>query len=159
MTAWLPTLKTATPQEGYELALTLARKVGADRTINIAAEPDALNAYAENKGTFDILFECSGAAPALVGALYAMRPRGIVVQVGVGGDMTLPMTQITSKELDLRGTFRFHEEFPLAVKMMQTGLIDVKPLITHTIPFDNAESAFTIANDRSKAMKAQIAFN
>ncbi|MGR3199780.1 MAG: hexameric tyrosine-coordinated heme protein [Paracoccus sp. (in: a-proteobacteria)] len=26
MTAWLPTLKTATPQEGYELALTLARK-------------------------------------------------------------------------------------------------------------------------------------
>jgi len=26
MTTWLPTLKTATPQEGYELALTLARK-------------------------------------------------------------------------------------------------------------------------------------
>jgi len=26
MTQWLPTLKTATPQEGYELALTLARK-------------------------------------------------------------------------------------------------------------------------------------
>lgn len=26
MTMWLPTLKTATPQEGYELALLLARK-------------------------------------------------------------------------------------------------------------------------------------
>ena len=139
-------------------ALALAKKVGADRTINIAAEPDALSAYAEGKGTFDILFECSGAAPALVGAMYAMRPRGIIVQVGVGGDMTLPMTQITSKELDLRGSFRFHEEFPLAVGMMQSGLIDVKPLITHTIRFDDAESAFTIANDRSKAMKAQIAF-
>jgi L-idonate 5-dehydrogenase len=41
---------------------------------------------------------------------------------------------------------------------MQAGLIDVKPLITHTMPLSDAESAFVTASDRTKAMKAQIAF-
>ena len=80
------------------------------------------------------------------------------MQLGLGGDMTLPVQTLTAKELDLRGSFRFHEEFPLAVEMMRKGLIDVAPLITHTLPLDQAEEAFRIANDRSKAMKAQIAF-
>ncbi len=140
-------------------ALRVAAAVGADRTINVAADRDALGAYTADKGTFDVLFECSGAEIALTGAIPAMRPRGVIVQVGNGGDMTLPMMQITAKELELRGSFRFHEEFATAVRLMQSGLIDVKPLITHTIPLAEAERAFQIANDRSAAMKAQIAFN
>ena len=43
-------------------ALDYARKVGADRVINMAETPDALAPYAADKGTFDVLFECSGAA-------------------------------------------------------------------------------------------------
>jgi len=95
----------------------------------------------------------------LVAGLGALRPRGVVVQLGLGGDMTLPMMQVTAKELDLRGSFRFHEEFPLAVEMIAKGLIQVKPLITHTIAFDDAVKAFELAGDRSRVMKAQIAFN
>lgn len=140
-------------------ALKMAAAVGADRTINVATEPDALAAYGADKGTFDILVECSGAAPALVAAIPVLRPRGIIVQVGNGGDMTLPVAMMSAKELELRGSFRFHEEFPTAVRMMQSGLIDVKPLITHTVPLAEAERAFQIANDRNTAMKAQIAFN
>ncbi|NIA69975.1 L-idonate 5-dehydrogenase [Pelagibius litoralis] len=140
-------------------ALSHAAGAGADRTINVVAEPDALESYAAGKGHFDVLYEASGAQPALVSALAAMRPRGVVVQLGMGGDMTLPMMQITAKELELRGSFRFHEEFPLAVEMMSKGLIDVKPLITHTIAFDRAIEAFELAGDRSQVMKAQIAFN
>ncbi|MEM1161388.1 MAG: L-idonate 5-dehydrogenase, partial [Pseudomonadota bacterium] len=100
----------------------------------------------------------TGVASALVGGINAMRPRGVVMQLGLGGDMTVPMQTLTAKELDLRGSFRFHEEFGTAVGMMQNGLIDVSGLITHTVPLDEAEQAFRIANDRSHAMKAQIAF-
>jgi L-idonate 5-dehydrogenase len=139
--------------------LTHAATAGADRTVNVAREPDALAAYGADKGHFDLLCEASGAQPALVAGLGAMRPRGVVVQLGLGGDMTLPMTQITAKELELRGSFRFHEEFPLAVEMIAKGLIQVKPLITHTIAFDDAVAAFELAGDRSRVMKAQIAFN
>jgi L-idonate 5-dehydrogenase len=140
-------------------ALAFATKVGADRVINMAREPDAMNRYSAGKGTFDVLFECSGAPQALSAGIAAMRPRGVVMQLGLGGDMTVPMMQVTAKELDLRGSFRFHEEFEMAVQLMQAGRIDVKPLISHTLPLDEAEQAFLIASDRSQAMKAQIAFS
>lgn len=142
-----------------DFTLAMAETAGADRTINTKDEPEALAAYSVDKGTFDVLYECSGAAAALVGGIAALRPRGVIVQLGLGGDMSLPMMAITAKELDLRGSFRFHEEFATGVSLMRKGLIDVKPLITHTVPLDDALLAFEIAADRSRAMKAQIAFS
>lgn len=139
-------------------ALMHARNAGADRIINTLSEEDALHFYAEDKGYFDILFECSGAVAALRSAIAVMRPGGVIMQLGLSGDMSLPMMAITAKELQLRGSFRFHTEFEMAVNLMLGGLIDLKPLVTHTLPLDKAEEAFTIANDRSQAMKAQIDF-
>ena len=142
-----------------DFTLGVARQAGADRTINSAREPDALAAYGADKGYFDVLYECSGAAPALAGGIGAMRPRGVVLQLGLGGDMTVPMMAITSKELDIRGSFRFHGEFAIGVDLMRKGLIDVKPLITQTLPLDRAVEAFNLASDRTQAMKVQIAFS
>jgi len=65
---------------------------------------------------------------------------------------------VTTKELTLRGTFRFHPEFALAVELMQKQLIDVVPLITHTLPAARAVEAFDTANDRTKTMKVQLDF-
>ncbi|MDE3240556.1 MAG: L-idonate 5-dehydrogenase [Paracoccaceae bacterium] len=142
-----------------DFTLAIARKLGADRTINTGAEPEALAAYAAGKDTFDVLYECTGVAAALAAAIPTMRPRGVILQLGLGGDMTLPVMAITSKELDLRGSFRFHPEFAVGVGLMQKGLIDVTPLITQTVPLAEAEDAFRLASDRSRAMKAQIAFS
>lgn len=136
-----------------------ARAAGAERTFNMKTNPDALAPYGTDKGYFDVHCEASGAQPAVVAGIAALRPRGVLVQLGLGGDMTLPMMQLTAREIDLRGCFRFHEEFPLAVEMISKGLIDVKPLITHTLKFDDAVEAFELAGDRSRVMKAQIAFN
>ena len=141
-----------------DFTLGIAKSAGADRTINSGKDPEALSAYSADKGYFDVLYECSGAAPALASGISALRPRGVVLQLGLGGDMTLPMQAITTKELDLRGSFRFHEEFAIGVELMRKRLIDVRPLITHTVPLAQAEDAFKIASDRSSAMKAQIAF-
>ena len=142
-----------------DFTLALAARVGADRVINTAKEPDALSAYADDKDTFDVLYECTGVAAALAGAIPALRPRGIILQLGLGGDMTLPMMAITAKELELRGSFRFHQEFATGVELMRKGLIDVKPLITHTVSLAEAEKGFLLASDRSQAMKAQIDFS
>ncbi len=139
-------------------ALFYAEKCGADRVINVVKEPDALAEYSAGKGYFDVMFEASGANVALNAAILAMRPRGVVMQLGMGGDMTIPMQQITVKELDLRGCFRFHAEFETAVTLMRKGLINVKPLITHTMAMEDAVQAFEMANDRSQAIKVQIAF-
>jgi len=138
--------------------LAYARAAGADRVLNTAADPEALRPDCAGKGSFDLMIECSGAAPALVGGIAALRPRGIIVQLGLSGDMALPMMQITAKELDLRGSFRFHEEFPTAVAMMRAGLIDVRALVTHSFPLAEHETAFRTALDRSRAMKVQLDF-
>lgn len=142
-----------------DFTLGLAARMGADRVMNTASTPDALAGYGADKGYFDVLYECSGAGPALAAGIAALRPRGVILQLGLGGDMTLPMMAITAKELDLRGSFRFHSEFAVGVGMMQKGLIDVKPLITHSVAMDDAESAFKLASDRTQAMKAQIVFS
>ncbi len=141
-----------------DFTLSLAAKVGADRVINTGTEPDALASYGTDKGYFDVLYECTGVAAALAGGIAALRPRGVILQLGLGGDMSLPMMAITAKELELRGSFRFHPEFAVGVGLMQKGLIDVKPLITQTVPLSEAETAFRLASDRSQAMKAQIEF-
>jgi L-idonate 5-dehydrogenase len=72
--------------------------------------------------------------------------------------MPVPLMLVTSKELELRGSFRFHEEFATAVAAMQAGRIDVAPLITHAVGLEDAEQAFTVASDRSAAVKTQIHF-
>jgi L-idonate 5-dehydrogenase len=138
--------------------LSIARQIGATKTINVAEDPQGLAPYTQEKGTFDVLFEASGNEAALRGALDALRPGGVIVQLGLGGDMKLPINIIVAKELQIRGTFRFDEEFRLAVDLMGKGLVDVKPLLTQTIPFERAVDAFTLASDRSQAMKVQLTF-
>lgn len=141
-----------------DFTLNMAAQNGADRVINSRQDPDGLKSYEANKGTFDVLFECTGVAPALAAGIAALRPRGVIVQLGLGGDMQVPVQAITAKELQLRGSFRFHEEFFTGVELMRKGLIDVKPLITQTLDLSDAVKAFEIAADRTQAMKAQISF-
>jgi L-idonate 5-dehydrogenase len=141
-----------------DFTLDFARRLGAERVLNLATDPGALAEFQAGKGHFDVHVECSGSAAALAGAIPALRPRGVIVQAGLGGDMAVPMQALTAKELELRGTFRFHAEFAEGVALMQAGRIDVSPLVTHTLPLARAEEAFRLASDRSQAMKAQIAF-
>jgi L-idonate 5-dehydrogenase len=143
-----------------EQPLRKAAKVGADETINVAQQPEALARYAAEKGQFDVLFEASGNERALRSAFDVVRPRGVVVQLGLsGGEMTLPFNTVVAKEFDLRGAFRFHEEFEVAVELLNKGLVDVKPLISATVPYRDAARAFALAADRSQAMKVLLDFN
>lgn len=141
-----------------DFTLQKALENGADRVINMRQSPDGLRDAEADKGYFDILFECTGAEPALRAGIAALRPGGIIVQLGIGGDMSLPVQQMTAKELQLRGSFRFHEEFHVGVELMRKGLIDVRPLITQSVPVDEAERGFLMAADRDHAMKVQITF-
>ncbi len=142
-----------------ELPLECARKMGADETVNLALRPQALEKYMADKGQFDAVFEASGNERAVKTALDVIAPRGVLVLVGLGGDMSLPMNQIVAKEVDIRGTFRFHPEFATAVQFLNQGLIDGKPVITKVLPFDSALEAFKLAGDKSQSLKVLIAFD
>jgi L-idonate 5-dehydrogenase len=140
--------------------LRSARKVGADQVINVVEQPDGLRPLAVDKGRIDVLFEASGNERALRAGLEVLRPRGVIVQVGLsGGEMNLPINTLVAKEFDLRGTFRFHEEFGVAVELINRGLVDLRPLISATLPYRDASRAFALAADRSQSMKVLLDFD
>jgi L-idonate 5-dehydrogenase len=138
--------------------LAVARRLGADAVLNTRSDPAALEPWCADKGSFDAVFEASGSGAALAGALAAARPGATIVQLGLGGEVPLPVNVLVAKEITLRGTFRFHEEFRWAVEALASGRIDVTPLLTEVVPLAEARRAFDLASDRSRAMKVQLAF-
>ena len=140
-----------------EPALKFARMLGADASLRAAA-PEDFEPYARDKGQFDVVLECSGSPAALSAALPVARPRATIVQLGLGGDMTVPMNMLVAKEIGLRGSFRFHPEFARAVALINDRSVDLKPLISATFGMDDAVAAFDMASDRSRAMKVQLKF-
>ena len=139
--------------------LKKALKVGADEAINVAEAPQDLARYAKDKGQFDVLFECSGNDRALRAAFDVVRPRGIIVQLGLSGsEFSLPFNVVVAKEFDIRGAFRFHEEFGVAVDLINQRLVDLKPLVSATLPYRDAARAFALAADRSQSMKVILDF-
>ncbi|NTZ91538.1 L-idonate 5-dehydrogenase [Agrobacterium tumefaciens] len=141
-----------------DAVLQKALAIGADRVINVASDPDALSAYSANKGYFDVQFEASGNERAVRSGLEALKPRSTVVQLGLGGDVSIPQNMVVAKEIEMKGTFRFHEEFGLAVDFINQRRVDLKPLLTGTFPLEEAVAAFETAGDRSRSMKVQLAF-
>ena len=138
--------------------LGIARQCGADQTVNVLTGFESLSDYQSDKGYFDLAFEASGVESAIHNAIGVIRPQGTLVQLGLGGDVSLAMNLCVSKEIQMLGSFRFHEEFEWAAKLITSAQIDVSPLLSATISMDRALEAFELAGDRNQAVKVQIAF-
>ena len=136
--------------------LKVVRSVGADRTVNVRTKAHEMDAYTADKGHFDVVFEASGSRAALATALSVARPGAVIAQIGLGGDIQVPVNTLVGKEINWRGTFRFHEEFGWSVDAIVHRRIDVRPLLTERVPLGDAVRAFDLAADRSKAMKVQL---
>lgn len=142
-----------------DFPLKIAKKMGADRVINVAAEPDGLDYLSRDKGQVDVVLECSANAHAIAGAIAATRPQGTIVQIGVAGNTALPLNLIVSKEISMHGTHRFDREFARAVEMISAGEIDLTAIVTAVLPVAQAQEAFDMAGDRSRAVKVQLDFS
>ena len=142
-----------------EAPLKTALAMGANGIINSANEPERLLAdYSADKGYFDIAFECTGVGPVLKQLFPVLRPRSRIVQVGVMASADIPMNALVGKEINLVGTHRFHHEYAVAADLIRTGRVDVKPVITATLPMERAAEAFHLARDRKTQMKVQLSF-
>ena len=106
----------------------------------------------------DIVFECSGSAAAAAGVLEPLRPGGCVVLVGMPGEpVAFDVVAAQVKEARLETVFRYAHVYPRALALMESGRIDVKPLITDTFPFADSVAAFEFADAMpASSVKAQI---
>jgi L-idonate 5-dehydrogenase len=140
--------------------LQTAIGLGADEAINVARDTATLERYGSDKGYFDTVIECSGSIKALEASVDAVRAGGTIVQVGFPpvGNQPFPINRLLAKEINYKGSFRFHQEFEWAIDFLAKERIDVSPLLTGTYKIDDAVSAFEAATDRNIHMKVHIEF-
>jgi L-idonate 5-dehydrogenase len=133
--------------------LEQARAVGADATLHAARDAEALRTP-----QFDVAYEVSGSFAALKTCVAAVKRGGVVVQVGTLPHEPLPfvVNDVMAKELDLRGAFRWGNEFDWAVRYLSTRRVDVRPLLSGQYPLADAVAAFHAAADKNRSTKVQL---
>lgn len=125
--------------------MELARELGASEIV-YSDQPDAEEKIAALCPPYgpDVVFDCSGAGPAIQMGLRAVRKGGRYVQVGLTGKpTTLDMNLITLKELSVFGTYAQKPEWwTRALTLLEQKKINLKPLITNVYPLDDWQEAF-----------------
>ncbi|OLT10215.1 Zn-dependent alcohol dehydrogenase [Kocuria sp. CNJ-770] len=105
----------------------------------------------------DVVFEVSGAAPAVLGATALARVRGRLVVVAIHPQpRPLDLQRIFWRELSVVGA-RVYErtDFETAVEMLTAGVVPAEQLITAIVPLADTAAAFeTLAS--GQAMKVLI---
>jgi len=106
----------------------------------------ALNIPALGAGSLDVAIDASGAPACIAAGLHLLRPAGTFVQVGMGpSTVPIPMFAIVTKQLTVLGSFRYGQgDYPLAISLVERGLVDLKPLVTHRYKFADALEAFEL---------------
>ena len=120
------------------------------------AEPIAADADSASGPAVDVVLECSGNAAATATALKLLAPGGILVVVGAGPDPGLDSATILLKEITVRGSYIYTDEFGGAIDLLATGQITVADLTTVISPLPDALTAFD-ALRAGRIMKALIA--
>ena len=128
-------------------------------TVNIRNRP-AAEAVAEATDGWgaDVVFECSGAAPAILGVDKLARPGGAVVLVGMPVEpVPVDIVGLQAKELRVETVFRYANVYDRAIALIASGKVDLKPLISDTLPFADSIAAFDRAVEaRETDVKLQI---
>ena len=129
--------------------LELAGRMGATRTVNVAAESlDEVMGELKMTEGFDVGLEMSGNPDAFRDMLRTMHHGGKVAVLGIPpGDTAIDWNQVIFKGLVIKGIYgrEMFETWYKMASMLQSGL-DVTPIITHHLPVADFRQGFEIMN-------------
>ncbi|THE06822.1 L-idonate 5-dehydrogenase [Microbacterium oleivorans] len=133
--------------------LERARTLGADAVWRVGEDEIPSDAY-------DVVLECSGAAPAVSSAIAAVRRRGTVVQIGMlpNQPVGIKIAPLISKEATITGAFRFLDEIDDAIEVLRRRP-EIEAVITHEFRPDAAVDAFETARRSAESSKVVVAMN
>jgi L-idonate 5-dehydrogenase len=140
--------------ERRQMALTL----GADRALDPTEAAFKDQVAALTGDGFDLLFEASGAPPALKQAFEAVRRGGTIVQIGVfsAPEIALPINQLLVRELQFVGSFRYGNVWEEAIRLVASGRVNLQPLISRVFPLRQAAEALALAGAKTGVVKVQL---
>lgn len=129
--------------------LDLARRYGADVTINPKTQDAAATVRALTGGYgCDVYIEASGSPSGVNQGMELIRKLGRFVEFSVfGADTTLDWSVIGDrKELDVRGAHLGPYCYPIAIDLLERGLVTSKGIVTHGYPLGAWDEAIRVAN-------------
>lgn len=139
--------------------LDLASNLGPIITVNAQKQnlTETVLELTEGWGA-DIIFEASGSLEAASNIFNPLCPGGQVVYIGLPGKpVPIDIAYASTKEAQIKTIFRYAHVYPKAIALMESGKINLKPLITDTYSFKDSIKAFEYAcNMKPCSVKIQV---
>lgn len=139
----------------YHVQIGLTPEQNAEGIINAMNDgqgsgPDALRPH--------LALECTGVESSVASAIWSVKFGGKVFVIGVGkNEMKIPFMRLSTYEIDLQYQYRYSNTWPRAIRLVKNGVINLKKLVTHRFPLEDAIKAFeTAADPKTGAIKVQI---
>jgi D-arabinitol dehydrogenase (NADP+) len=129
----------------------LASEMGADRVVSSFEELRA--------DTYDIVIDATGAIPLMNRSIDYVRMGGTVLLFGVppsGKNLEMEGFKIFRKGLTVLSSFTSVRNSFQAVDLLQSGQIQVEPLISHRLPLQELPRALELLESRDPAVRKVI---
>lgn len=146
-------IKNGFAHRGYTVLMKRGGTV--EESLSIAKETAAevgkvQTASGKPVGEVDAVFECTGVPSCLQAAIYATRPGGKIMLIGMGTPVqTLPISAAALREVDLVGVFRYTNTYPTGVEVVSKkgpDYPDFSKLVTHRYRgLEDVKKAFEMA--------------
>lgn len=89
----------------------------------------------------NVFIDASGATPAILNGIRSTRPGGTVVLVGSADEFPLSVPEVAMRELNVTGTFRYTNTWPIARALLASGQVELDSLVTHEYGIEQVEEA------------------
>jgi L-iditol 2-dehydrogenase len=105
-----------------------------------------------------VALECTGVESSLATAIYSVKFSGIVHAIGVGKDFqNIPFMHASVNDINIKFQYRYANTWPKGIRLINEGVINVKPLVTHRFSLEDAKKAFATTSDpTSGSVKVMI---
>ncbi|PYQ41369.1 MAG: dehydrogenase [Acidobacteria bacterium] len=130
----------------------LARRMGATEYLTVVDDPAARIREMTGGPGADVVLEAAGSETAVTLALDLVRRGGAVILSGIAGGgrrAFLDSDVFALKHLRVDGVFAYTtDSFEQALRIIESGKLDVRALITHTLRLREFEKAFDLLSNR-----------
>lgn len=143
-----------------EKRLEKALELGAKDVVN-GKETDTVKRIMELTGGrgCDLVIETSGTEICARQGIEMLAKGGTLVQVGysASGDMNLPAGLILDKEINIKSVFRYRHIYPMAIKAVAEGKVNLKGIVTNIFDLDDIQNAMdSSVNNKADIVKAVV---